>query len=213
MKKTIRNILLCLFLSALPLQAAFASYGIYFKNNSLDTIRSINVCSGSWLQDICKPHNYEAIPLYTSALLTTINYDHGIKNSQNYIFVSHFITPNGDKGNFVRFTVHGDVIGSHFSSIDAYVNGQWSNLLNSKNDSDKVLPYKLGSKTYLDNTGKKYTISVVGTKNQNSVQGIDNIEMELTRFPVSALDKQNGASLDKHNGASLDKHNGASLSK
>ncbi len=195
------------------MQAAFATYGLNLKNSTLGSIKSANLCKGFWLEGVCTAHDIKSLPSHDTGLIATINYDYGVKNTKNYYFDSHFITPAGDESNFVRFTIHGDFIGSHFSSIDAYVNGQWSNLLNSNNDSDKVLPYKLGFETYLDNNGKEYTISVVGTKQNHSDQGIDNIEMKLTELPVSALDKHNGASLDKHNGASLDKHNGASLSK
>lgn len=185
MTKIIRNIVLCLFISALPLRSALAVYEVWMDNKTPDSLEITSKCTGFWWKNVCSPRNLKDLPSHLTDKVFTINYDDGIKSGQTYTFESHFTAPAGDKGNYVRFTLKGDTIGSHFSSIDAYVNGQWSNLLNSQNSQDKVLPNTRGSKTYVDNNGKKYTISIIGLPGTGTFrQGIGALHMRLdTKSP------------------------------
>lgn len=180
MTKIIRNIVLCLFLSALPLRSALAEYTVWMNNYTPDSLDTTSKCTGFWWKNVCFPKNIKALPSHLTSKVFTINYDDGIKSGQTYTFESHFTAPAGDKGNYVKFTLKGDTIGSHFSSIDAFVNGQWSNLLNSQNSQDKVRPNVIGSKTYTDNNGKKYTISIIGIPGGGPYyQGIGSFHMKL----------------------------------
>jgi len=181
MKIIIRNIVLCLLLSALPLQAAFAAYEVYFWNNTSEPLTLSNKCTQHWdSSTACQPLSAVILPSKKYKKVFTVNYDEGIKSGVSYTFESHFSVPFGDKGNYIRFHLLGDTIGSEVTSIDSFVNGLWRTLTNNFNPTGKIIPNMRGYRYYEDNNGKKYTISAIVETDPASVQSIDTIFLTLS---------------------------------
>ncbi|CAC9640490.1 sphingomyelin phosphodiesterase [bacterium endosymbiont of Bathymodiolus sp. 5 South] len=144
MKRKIKNTILCLLLSALPLHEALAEYYIHFMNNTPNDINIKNTCV-DLDSSACSAMNNGKLRAFKRNPILQVNYDQGIKYGRDYTVKSYFTSPNGTQGNYFSIIVHGDAIGSHIESIDVFIDGTTHNLLSNESDDEKVLSNGPGS--------------------------------------------------------------------
>lgn len=161
-------------------------------NNTQNNLYLLTECSGISDGNNCKTLGSEGISLsaFKRMEVFTINYDEGVKTGKTYTLKSYFNVNNqAQKRNFISVTVKGDMVGSRIQSVDTYIDGQYHNLLNSNNSSNKVLPNVLGHFSYTDIDGSKYTIYATAQHDKATAQGIDSIYLTVDKdSPVLAAE-------------------------
>lgn len=167
--------------------SANAEYYLYFMNNTHKNLRLENTCDRKLSKSYCTALNSDKIDAFKRVESHVVDYDKGILHMHNYTQNTYFSMPGGGKAmsnNYFATTFHGDLVGSHITEISVYIDGNKHVLLNSNNDSHKVLPDKVGSVDIKHSDGNTYTFYVDAQADQLTVQGIDSIYFAINQKPI-----------------------------